>query len=93
MKKLPEIKLNWNDPHIQQFAKKIVFIDIETFLIDARIFRFGNQYIPISQINSTIKILTVAYGSLHDLHHKGEKGVKVLSNRKSKTFKKDPLDD
>ncbi len=35
----------------------------------------------------------MAYGSLVDLHSKGEQGVTVLSNRTSKHFKKDPHDD
>lgn len=90
---LPEIQLDFSDPFIQRLTKRITFLDIETSLINARVFRAGNQFVGADQLQGSTKILTVAYGSLYDLWHKGESAVKVLSNRKSSTFREDPTDD
>lgn len=91
--KQPDLKLDYNDPYINDLTRHIYFLDIETSLCDARVFRPGQQFVAADQLLNSTRILTVAYGSVYDLEHKGEKGVKVLSNRRSSTFKKDPLDD
>jgi len=93
MKKLETLKLDFRDPYVKDLASKIVFLDIETSLVTAKVFSTGNQYIKANQLQDTTKILTVAYGTLADLHTKGRKGVTVLSNRHSKTFKKEPHND
>lgn len=93
MIQIPEIQLDYQDPFISDLSKKVLFLDIETSLIDARVFRTGNQFIGIDNLNTSTRILTVACGTLHDLEHKKQKAVTVYSNRKSKTFKRDPLDD
>jgi hypothetical protein len=93
MKQLETLKLDFRDPYVKDLSKKIIFLDIETSLVTAKIFRTGNQFIEAKQLQDTTKILTVAYGSLHDLQSKGKEGVTVLSNRTSKNFKKDPHDD
>lgn len=91
--KMPNIQLDFTDPFIVSLSKKIIFLDIETSLVNARVFGTGTQFIGAHQLSNTTSILTVAYASLFDLHTKGEKGVKVLTNRTSSTFKSDPLDD
>jgi len=91
--KMPELKLDMEDPHIRKLSKKVHYIDIETSLVEAGVFRTGTQYIQANQLSNTTKILTVAGGSLFDLITKGEEGVWSLSNHRSSTFKKDPLDD
>lgn len=93
MKKLKPLRLDFKDPYIQDVSRRITFLDIETSLVTAKVFRTGTQYVQASQLEDQTKILTVAYGSLSDLHNKGEKGVKCLTNRKSSTFKDDPHDD
>ena len=90
---MPELKLDLKDDHIRSLSKRIVFLDIETSLIDAQVFRTGNQYIQANQLKNTTKILTVAGGSLYDLETQGEAGVWSCSNHRSSTFKRDPLDD
>ena len=92
-KEQPLIQLDYSDPFIVELTKKIYFLDIETSLIDVRMFRTGNQFVSAEQAQNSTKILTVAYGSVYDMEHKGDAGVTVLSNRKSSTFKDDPLDD
>lgn len=87
------LNLNYKDPFIKKLSKKVVFLDIETSLVTAQVFRTGNQYIKADQLQDTTKILTVAYSNLYNLEHRGKKSVQVLSNRTSKTFKKDPHDD
>lgn len=91
--KLDKIKLDYKDKHIQRLSKSVVFLDIETSLVTAKVFRTGNQFIKADQLEDTTKILTVAYGSLYDLHFKGKKGVTCLTNRTSKEFKADPHND
>jgi len=92
-KQMPELKLNLKDPYISFLSKKILFLDIETSLVDARVFRTGLQQINANQLNSRTKVLTVAGGTLHDLLQEGEAGMWSCSNHRSSTFKKDPLDD
>jgi hypothetical protein len=91
--KMPELKLDLKDPYIKSLSKKVVFLDIETSLVDAKVFRTGNQYIKADQLTSQTRILTIAGGSLYDMETKGEEGVWSCSNHRSSTFKKDPLDD
>jgi len=91
--KMPELKFDFRDPHIKKVAKKVTFLDIETSLVDARVFRTGKQQVNANQLTSQTRILTVAGGSLYDLVTKGEEGMWSCSNHRSSTFKKDPLDD
>ena len=88
-----EVKLDYKDPFIKKVSKKIVFLDIETSLVTAQVFRTGNQYVQAKQLKDTTKILTVAYSNLYNLEKQGKKSVQILSNRFSKSFKKDPHDD
>ena len=90
---MPQLKLNLKDPYIKKLSKKILFIDIETSLLEARVFRTGQQQVNAHQLKSTTKILTVAGGTLYDLLTHGEEGMWSCSNHRSSTFKKDPLDD
>jgi len=78
---------------MKERLKKVIFLDIETSLITARVFRTGKQNINASQFVSQGRILTVAYGTMYDLYTKGEAGVVGVSNHHFPTFKKDPLDD
>ena len=88
------ITLNLQDEHVVEKMKATVFIDVETSLIDARIFRPGHQYIPADQSLSTTRLLTAAWGSMYDLYTKKEKGVRSISNHHfPKDFKADPLND
>ena len=91
--KMPELKLNLKDTYIKGLAKKVVFLDIETSLIDAKVFRTGLQQVNANQLTAQTRILTVAGGSLYDLISKGEEGMWSCSNHRSSTFKTDPLDD
>ena len=91
--KMPTLKFNLDDDFIRRTAKKVLFIDIETSLIDARVFRAGLQQVNAAQATSKTRILTVAGGTLYDLVGQGEGGVWSCSNHRSSTFKKDPLDD
>jgi len=88
-----ELKLNYKDPFIKRITKRIVALDIETSLVTAQVFGTGNQYIKASQLSDQTRLLTVAYGSVYDMEHKGKAAVKCLSNRHSKKFKKNPHDD
>ena len=73
--RMPDVRININDAHIKRTMKKVVFLDIETSLVDARVFRTGKQAVTASQMTGVTKILTVAGGSFYDLYTKGEKGV------------------
>lgn len=88
-----ELNLNYKDSFIKQLTKKIVALDIETSLVTAQVFGTGNQYIKASQLKDQTRILTVAYGSIFGMETQGKKAVKCVSNRHSKTFKKDPHND
>ena len=91
--KMPELKINLEDPYIKKLSKRILFIDIETSLVDARVFRTGLQQVNANQLKSRTKVLTVAGGSLYVMLTKKEEGMWSCSNHRSSTFKKDPLDD
>jgi len=90
---IPVFKLDKKNKRACDIAKKVQFLDIESSLVDARVFRTGLQTINANQLSNTTKILTVAGGSMYDLAFKGEKGIWGFSNHQSSTFKKDPLDD
>jgi len=92
-KKMMELKLNYKDPFIKQLSKKVIALDIETSLVTAKVFGTGNQYIEAKQLSDQTRLLTVAYGSVYDMEHKGKKAVKCLSNRHSSNFKDDPHND
>jgi len=91
--KMPELELNLKSPYIRDLTKRILFIDIETSLIEARIFRTGTQTVTANQLTSRTKVLTVAGGWLYDLLKGDESGMWSCSNHRSSTFKTDPLDD
>ena len=88
-----KIKFNIANDVVAKKMKKITFLDIETSLINVRLFSLGQQYVNISQVQSQTRILTVAGGSLYDLHTKGEAGVWSYGNHEFDTFKDNPLDD
>lgn len=91
--KMPKLVLDLEDPFIRKLSKKILFLDIETSLIEARIFRPGQQQINANQLTSKTRILTMAGGYLYDMLTKKEEGMWSCSNHRSTTFNKDPLDD
>lgn len=85
---------NLKDKFVVDKMKNVMFIDIETSLVDARVFRTGTQFVGAHQMLNFTKILTVAGGTMYDLYTKGEKGIWSFSNHMDKkAFKKDPLDD
>jgi hypothetical protein len=87
-------KFNLKDKFVKNKMQSIQFLDIETSLVDARVFRTGTQFIGAHQMSNHTKILTAAGGTMYDLYTKGEKGVWAFSNHMDKKrFKKDPLDD
>lgn len=87
-------KLNLNNEFVSNKMKDVQFLDIETSLIDARLYRPGTQFIGAHQTQTYTKLLTVAGGTMHDLYTKGEDGIWSFSNHHDKkAFKKDPLDD
>lgn len=90
---MPKLEFDLDDPFIRKTAKKVTFLDIETSLVDARVFRTGKQDIKANQLTSTTRVLTMAGGSLYDLLTKGEEGMWSCSNHRSSTFQTDPLDD
>jgi hypothetical protein len=73
--------------------KRVYFLDIETALINARVFRTGLQTVNFNQLDGYTRLLTAAWGTMWDLYMKGEEGVRGVSNHTSAEFKKDPLDD
>ncbi len=91
--KMPLLNLNFDNPFIKRTAKRVVFLDIETSLIDARVYRTGKQNITANQLAGSTRVLTVAGGTLYDLVTKGYEGMWSCSNHRSSTFKKNPLDD
>lgn len=93
VKALPNLTLDMTSEYIQKLTKKVLFIDIETSLVDAKVFRPGTQFVAANQLTSTTKVLTVAGGWLYDLLTDGKDGMWSCSNHRSPTFDKDPLDD
>jgi hypothetical protein len=91
--KMPELEFDLSDPFIKDLTKRILFIDIETSLINARVFRTGLQQVNASQSTTQTHILTVAGGTLYDMTTQGESGMWSCSNHRSSTFKEDPMDD
>ena len=88
-----KIEFDLNNPKVVEKMRKTTFLDIETSLIDARVFSTGKQYIGIDQTSSKTKLLTVAGGTMYDLYTKGEAGVWATGNHLYDTFEADPLDD
>jgi len=83
-----------NNKYIVNKMKNVQFIDIETSLVDARVFRTGSQFVGAHQMSNFTKILTAAGGTMYDLYTKGEAGIWSFGNHyDKKAFKKDPLDD
>jgi hypothetical protein len=76
--------------------KKVVFVDIETSLIEMYGFRLGMQRPNIESLvgKSQTKLLTAAWGTWADLYEYGPDGVISVGNHHRKmAFKRDPLDD
>lgn len=91
---MPVIDFDLDDKHITNVMKKVQFIDIETSLIEARVFRTGKQGVNANQLTTGTKILTVAGGSMFDLYTKGAPSIWGVSNHHDAVaFAKDPLDD
>lgn len=89
------IKLEYDidNPHIKSVMQNAVFLDIETSLIGARIWRPGTQFVGAHQLNSTTRLITVAGGTLYDLYTKGADGMWGFGNHMSPTFEDNPMDD
>lgn len=88
-----KLKLNTKNKFTADKMKHVQFIDIETSLVNARVFRPGQQFVAASQTSSFTRLLTVAGGTMYDLYTKGAKGVWSVSNHHFEEFNKDPLDD
>jgi hypothetical protein len=89
-----EVRMDTNDPYIKAKMQNVQFLDIETSLIDAKVFRPGQQFIPAGQTTSYTKLLTVAGGTMYDLYTRGDKGIWSFSNHHdTMRFAQDPLDD
>lgn len=88
------ITYNIEDPYVAGKMAKAVFLDIETSLVDARVFRTGQQMVTAEQLSGFTYLLTASWGSMYDLYTKGIDGVQSIGNHyDSKTFKNNPLDD
>ena len=79
------ITLNTNDDFIRSKMKRVYFLDIETALINARVFRTGLQTVSFNQLDGYTRLLTAAWGTMWDLYTKGEEGVKGVSNHTGDT--------
>lgn len=91
---MPPLDLNLSDPHIGERAASVQFIDIETSLVDAKVFRTGKQNVNADQLTSDTRILTVAGGSMSALQRDGADAIWGISNHHDKeVFAKNPLDD
>ena len=88
-----KLRLNVKDPHIKAVMQDTTFLDIETSLVDARVFRSGTQFVGAHQLSSTTKLLTVAGGTMYDLYTKGADGMWSFGNHQADTFEENPLDD
>ena len=88
-----KLTLNLKDKHTVKVMQDVQFLDIETSLINARVFRPGTQFIGAHQTSSTTRILTVAGGTMYDLYTKGEEGMWSFGNHMAESFEQDPLDD
>lgn len=89
-----KVDFNLKDSFIKSKMQNVQFLDIETSLIDARIFRPGQQFLGAHQTTSYTRLLTVAGGTMYDLYTKKDKGIWSFSNHHDKKrFKKDPHDD
>lgn len=92
--KMPDLTFNVELPSVAKIMKEVQFIDIETSLIPALVFRTGKQSVNANQLLGTTKILTAAGGSMYDLYTKKKKGMWSYGNHHRKgAFKKDPMDD
>lgn len=90
---MPELELDLENPFIRKLSKKILFLDIETSLIKAQVYRTGQQQINANQLTNQTRILTIAGGTLFNLLKKKQQGMWSCSNHRSSTFDRDPLDD
>jgi hypothetical protein len=91
--RLPKLNFCVKNKKVVDKMKSVQFLDIETSLINAMVFRTGLQDISADQLTSSTRVLSVAGGSLYDLFTKGEEGVWGKGNHNFKSFKEDPLDD
>ena len=93
---MPEFRPNIDREHVANVMKKVSFVDIETSLIRAYMFRGGMQRVNQDQVveGDQTKLLTAAWGTWYDLYTKGAEGVVSVGNHyRKRAFKKDPLDD
>lgn len=91
---MPLLMPDLGDDHIRAVLSKVCFIDIETSLLQARVFRTGKQSVNAHQLTTTTRILTVAGGTMLDMYEQGKAGVWAVGNHQfKKRFKADPLDD
>jgi hypothetical protein len=88
-----KIKFNTDSSVVVAKMKSTILLDIETSLVEVRLFSLGQQFVNANQLKSQTRILTVAGGSLYDLATKGEAGVWAYGNHQFPAFNNDPLDD
>ena len=90
-----DMKVNFNikNKTVANKMKRVTLLDIETSLVDVRVFGTGKQFINIDQFKSRTRLLTVAGGTLYDLHTKGASAVWAYGNHMYDSFETDPLDD
>ena len=88
-----KIEFNINDLEVAAKMKKVVFLDVETSMVTARIFQTGQQYININQLQDRTKLLTASWGTMYDLATLGSAGVKAVGNHMGPNFKDNPMDD
>lgn len=87
------LKFDIKNPHTASVMQDAVFLDIETSLVDARVFRSGTQFVGAHQLSSTTRLLTVAGGTMYDMYTKGTNGMWGFGNHMADTFEDNPLDD
>ncbi len=77
---MPDFEPNTDRANVEKVMKKTVFLDIETSLIEIYSFRLGMQRPNIESLKegSQTKLLTAAWGTWWDLHHRQFRIIRVL---------------
>lgn len=88
-----EVVFNIENEVVAAKMKRVTLLDIETSLVDVRVFGTGKQFINIDQFKSKTRLLTVAGGTLYDLYTKGADAIWAYGNHQYDTFEENPLDD
>ena len=88
-----KVQFNIENEVVAAKMKRVTLLDIETSLVDVRVFGTGKQFINIDQFKSNTRLLTVAGGTLYDLYTKGAEAIWAYGNHQYDTFETNPLDD